>query len=307
MATTLRDNNVLSLANRLAPAQAEASENKARQQEVMMHLVRDLQSSLELKTILSLFFKQVRNLMPMDGINYTHNRLDVEFSTENQGRHRVNYNLDINDGDLGLLVFSRNKRFREEELTALENLMSALFYPLRNALTYLQAVKQATTDSLTGTGNRDALNSALQRELDLAVRDKIPLSVIMFDFDYFKQFNDRYGHQCGDHVLRQVVSEIRNIVRKTDMIFRYGGEEFLMVLHKTSLGGAQFVAEKIRQHVEQLDIDYQGQNLKVTISAGAAACKGKECNASLIDRADKALYAAKRNGRNQVCLDASLK
>ncbi len=301
MANRIQSASVFNLTNRLEPARAEHSTQKAKLNQLLIDLSRDLQASLEIEEILYLFLNRIRTLVPVDGINYSHEESDIQFSSAVTGKHKVSYQLNTEEGSLGLIAFTRHRRYRDNEILMLEDLMSSLMYPLRNSLKYHSALKAATTDPLTLCGNRQALDAALHREIDLALRDKTPLSIIMFDFDHFKKVNDDYGHQCGDDLLKQVAMDLLQMLRKTDLLFRYGGEEFLILLHKTDLEGAAQVAEKVRRGVSSSTISYKNQKISTTISSGVATLNSLDCVTSIIERADKALYAAKRKGRNQAC------
>lgn len=293
--------NILNLTSRLEPARVAFSEKQAKKREMLMGLTRDLQTSLEIDDILHLFLNRLRAMLPIDGIKYAQADTNIQFSSAIQGKHKVSYHLSSDLGDLGELIFTRHRAFQQRELDILENLMPCLLYPLRNSLKYHQAVTAATTDALTQCGNRQALDSALMREIDLAQRDQTPLSIILFDFDHFKQINDQFGHQGGDHVLKVACSQIKNSLRKTDLVFRYGGEEFLILLHKTDSQGALKIAEKIRQQIEQTAISFKEKEIPATISLGVSTLEEYDGISSVVERADKALYKAKRLGRNQVC------
>jgi diguanylate cyclase (GGDEF)-like protein len=156
----------------------------------------------------------------------------------------------------------------------------------------------STTDGLTALANRRHLDQVLSDEFARAGRTKAPLSVIMFDVDHFKKFNDTHGHDQGDRVLQAVARCFRECLRKYDTACRYGGEEFLAILPSTDLEGAVSVAERIRREVEEMVVD----DLKVTISLGVASCPDRLITAPemLVETADAALYRAKAAGRNRV-------
>ncbi|HEY5719240.1 MAG TPA: diguanylate cyclase, partial [Gammaproteobacteria bacterium] len=156
----------------------------------------------------------------------------------------------------------------------------------------------STTDGLTGLFNRRYLDETLAHELERSQRYQVPLSILMFDVDHFKRFNDDYGHDQGDRVLQAIAQAMQELLRKVDVPCRYGGEEFLAILPGTTLSGSIIVAERLRHTVEMLEVD----GLKVTISIGVAATPEIQAEGidGFIEAADQALYQAKRAGRNQV-------
>ncbi len=161
--------------------------------------------------------------------------------------------------------------------------------------------RRATTDALTGVGNRAAFDARLDLELERATRSNHAFALLMLDVDHFKDFNDTYGHQAGDRVLKAVARALETNVRKVDYVARYGGEEFSVVVPEVTVDGAAHVAERIRLAVEQCLVPWNGQSLSVTISVGAAiyARDFDSLNAAgLIGDADALLYEAKCAGRN---------
>lgn len=161
------------------------------------------------------------------------------------------------------------------------------------------------SDGLTGLSNRRHFDEYLELEWRRAMREQTQLSLLMIDVDYFKAYNDTFGHLAGDEALRKVAETIRgSCARPSDLPARYGGEEFVLVLPNTSPGGARLVAEKLRQSVEAMNIAHNmpQANARLTVSIGLATQTpsiGSHCR-SLISAADKGLYQAKNNGRNQV-------
>jgi len=163
----------------------------------------------------------------------------------------------------------------------------------------------ASQDGLTGTANRRSFDSALAAEWNRALRDQTSLALLLIDVDFFKAYNDGYGHQAGDECLRKVARAIAaQPYRPADTVARYGGEEFAVILPATGPGGALEVGERIRSAVQDLAVPHAGSAAwgGVTVSIGVAAAipSPDEAAASLVSRADQALYAAKRNGRNRV-------
>ena len=156
---------------------------------------------------------------------------------------------------------------------------------------------QASTDALTGIYNRIKFNKALLLELARAERYDGPLSLILFDIDHFKKVNDIYGHLAGDHVLQCLAGLVAANMRETDILARWGGEEFVVLAPGTALREAVQFAEKLRRRIEQGDF---ARPRHITASFGVAAFVAGDSSAMLINRADEALYLAKENGRNQV-------
>jgi len=164
------------------------------------------------------------------------------------------------------------------------------------------------SDGLTGLSNRRHFDEYLELEWRRAMRDQAQLSLLMIDVDFFKTYNDSFGHVEGDEALRKVAAAIREASsRPSDLPARYGGEEFALVLPNTSPGGARLVAEKLRMAVEALKIPHiaPAEGASLTISIGLSTMtpvQGTDCR-QLIMAADKGLYTAKNNGRNQVCIE----
>jgi diguanylate cyclase (GGDEF)-like protein len=157
-------------------------------------------------------------------------------------------------------------------------------------------------DPLLGIGNRRAMETALDRIVDLAMRYERSFSALLLDVDHFKAFNDLYGHGQGDRALVDVATTLRTHQRKSDASYRYGGEEFLVLLPETENEGAYCVAERLRVAVEQIGRPHrESERGVVTVSCGVATFRsGDESWRVLVDRADAALYRAKENGRNRV-------
>jgi diguanylate cyclase (GGDEF)-like protein/PAS domain S-box-containing protein len=160
----------------------------------------------------------------------------------------------------------------------------------------------STTDSITGLFNRRALNEMLKHELDRATRYESDLSLVLCDIDKFKRINDTFGHTAGDRALVAVAHVLRQTLRKSDILGRYGGDEFMIILPDTSLDGAKKLAEKVRQSVEELDMETpENKRIRFTLSMGVASrCAPDENIDTLVAFADTALYASKESGRNKV-------
>jgi diguanylate cyclase (GGDEF)-like protein len=270
--------------------------------QLRQQLTLQLQTSLEVDQILGLFFREVQRLVPLDALVYRHSSSEVQVELGNLATHCAGYRLNHAGEYLGELLLRRNQRFDEHELAQLESLLASLLFPLRNALLYRAALQSALRDPLTDTGNRIAMDQALQREVALAERTSQPLAVLMLDLDFFKNINDRFGHSVGDDVLKAVADQLSGQLRSIDRIFRYGGEEFLILLSSTEHDAAALVGERLRQAILALRCMAQGQAIDLSGSFGGACLQPDESVRSLLQRADEALYAAKREGRNRLIM-----
>jgi two-component system, cell cycle response regulator len=173
--------------------------------------------------------------------------------------------------------------------------------------------EMAETDGLTGVANRRRLDQMLDLEHERSRRYKRPLGLLIVDIDFFKKINDGYGHAIGDSVLKTVAQGVREMLRRSDVCGRYGGEEFVVIAPELTAEGAQVLAERVRQHVALMRIgagfgqDGQPREVRVSVSIGVAAFdNGADAPiAELMHRADAALYQAKGGGRNRVVLAAA--
>ena len=172
---------------------------------------------------------------------------------------------------------------------------------------YEQLQRMAGRDPLTGLLNRCQFEERLQQEFEDSRRTQRPFSIAILDIDNFKLVNDTYGHDTGDDVLRKVGLVLRSKTRKSDMQIRYGGEEFVLVLHGANLGGAVHVGKKICQGIGKLNFSTQVSTFSVTASVGVASSSAKQYShwKEILKDADRALYAAKASGKN--CVRAASK
>lgn len=153
-------------------------------------------------------------------------------------------------------------------------------------------------DTLTGAQNRRGMDIALVREVARSKRNRSRLSVAMVDIDHFKRVNDTYGHDAGDKMLAHLGTVIKSVLRETDVLVRYGGEEFLAILPESDIRGAEFVIDRLRLVVQKTPLIFESHKIEITLSGGVAQLKPDENGHALIIRADQALYAAKQAGRN---------
>jgi diguanylate cyclase (GGDEF)-like protein len=219
---------------------------------------------------------------------------------------------------LGTLILRTRrsiKSFTSDEIKLCRIIANAAYHPLKKAKLFenLTTEKEylknlAITDQLTALYNHDFFYNRLEDEFNRAVRYELPLSLLMIDLDNFKKINDTYGHRAGDRVLMEVAGILKKAVRKTDIVSRYGGEEFTVILPVTTTEGAKEEAERIRETL--CSHSYAGLiNTTISASIGVASypCAGALNSGDLVNLADNALYEAKNSGRNKVAVVGKLK
>lgn len=202
-------------------------------------------------------------------------------------------------GAFGILVTTLYPVFA----TLLSYGITAFYTQIINAMEKTNLFKQAITDGLTQLYNIRHFNLLLEKELkNISMLKGKNLSLVMFDVDNFKQINDTYGHQAGDMILKEFAGAMRSKCRHTDILARYGGEEFIIMLVGAGEKEASDVAEKIRTTVENKKFTFKTKLVNVTLSGGIAQYSNEKSKDELISKADKALYRAKQEGKNRICL-----
>lgn len=266
----------------------------------MARLTRRLNMTLSLEAQLTILAEEMATSVPFDALHYRHRvaRQDFVFSTGVGGPHKCEYRLSLEGNCYGTLTFHRRQKFTEEELAGLEMLISAAIFPVRNACQHIAIEQAALTDPLTGIGNKRALIEALDCTSALSTRHGAPWSLVLCDLDHFKQINDNHGHVVGDHILARVAETLESAVRDSDQVYRFGGEEFAVILPHTTEDAGKQVAERLREAVENIRVDGGETPLTVTISCGLARHLSDEQPDQWLARADEALYRAKKSGRN---------
>lgn len=205
-----------------------------------------------------------------------------------------------------IVAHSTIDKLTNDEINYISELTKQSSTTIERANVYSEILKNATMDALTGLNNRRQFEVRLKEEYSSANRQNTPLCAIMIDIDFFKKFNDTYGHAIGDTVLRTTANVIKEQLREYDIPSRYGGEEFCILLPQTNIDEAKIVAERLRTSVENKKIEIQTnkneqiKHISVTISVGLAQLNIKDMADDLYMKADRALYEAKEQGRNRV-------
>lgn len=212
-----------------------------------------------------------------------------------------------------IIAFTRKNSARHIRALFQEGVSDCLIKPIRHK-PLTEAVQKGLMlrstkiygikDPLTGLYNRFAFKEILRQEIDRAQRYDRHLSLLMIDIDHFKSINDQFGHIIGDQVLEEFADILKSAFRKTDIITRFGGEEFAIILPETTVGHATMLAERIRKSIADYNYSHLIGDKKITISIGISNyhTPGSKNDTTLIHSADKALFAAKKEGRNKVCI-----
>ena len=223
-----------------------------------------------------------------------------------QRHHSITYQLVLESAALGTLTLMRRERFSEAELLVMERALTCLCHHLKLALELQSYQRQALHDGLTGLLNRTSLDDRLAQELNKTQRHGGTLSLMLIDVDHFKDLNDRLGHLSGDHALKSLADIFRSETRESDLSFRYGGDEFAILLPATDLCAAQCTAERIGRKlraapIETFYLDDGNTPLRPELSIGVAEYLPGDTEADLLQRADTHLYHAKARGRGRTC------
>lgn len=276
--------------------------------DVLTRLTRRLATTLSLEKQLAILAEELHDIVPFGTLNYRHRigRQDFVYATGMGGPHRCEYRLTLEGISYGTLILQRRERFTDQELEGIEIILGAAICPIRNACQYATIEQASLTDSLTGVPNKRALDDALRQAGQLSERHGQPYSLILCDLDHFKAVNDIHGHVVGDHLLQVAACELERSVRTSDSVYRFGGEEFAILLPHADDQAARDVAERMREAIAAIRVDTGKKELQVTTSCGVATFLPKETPRAWLARADAALYQAKSQGRNCTRLFATI-
>lgn len=267
-------------------------------------LFQKLQTTLDVSELLSLFQETLSQFVAFDSMHYKNSNIGVSWDYQSLQKHQASYTLTLKEKSLGELKVSRSQAFAAQELNDIETALSFLMHPLNNSIQYSYALQNSLSDPLTDIGNRKALEKALHREIESAKRHQTPLAILMLDLDKFKVLNDELGHLEGDKALKLTANILKYCARECDMAFRYGGDEFILLMSKTGPQGAMLLAERLKEKLKHSLKDFQAklsENMpKLSASIGITHLNKVDDQKNFIQRADNALRQAKQSGRNNI-------
>ncbi len=262
----------------------------------LLDLVQRVQRSLDPCEVLVALHESLVTRPDYQGLEYRGPAL--AFAVGDAAFFTCEYTLQVDEEPLGCVQLHFDSAPEAGERARVEARVNASLPSLRNALAHERLRRQARQDAMTGLLNRNALEIMLPREIALAQRERLQLSVVLFDLDHFKYVNDSNGHQAGDRVLIDVARIAAQTLRESDLAFRFGGDEFLVVLPDTDADGAARAAQRLRDAVATDETICARLGRGVSLSAGVSTLAAGDDAERLLARADRALYGAKDAGRN---------
>ncbi len=261
-------------------------------------LVETLQTTLELNRLIEIFAAYALKRFKFSGLQFQSSLGVVEMAGSVNKSTPHSFDIEIENEHLGQLIYFSEYPFTPSVREALCRLHSVLAYPLRNALLYNRVLKLATKDALTGLNNRSDFNETLEQRLERCRRQHSNFSLMLLDLDNFKQVNDSQGHKVGDKVLTEFAAILQASIRGTDSVYRFGGDEFAIIVDDHHYLANKVIAKRVLNSVASNAV--MG-SLGVTTSIGFALATSRDSLDSLFERADRALYRAKNEGRNRYC------
>lgn len=268
-------------------------ETKVRETTALYEITKDITKTLQEDKIFTIFKDNIAKYIEVQDCRYFKNEEELS-----RYKDYMVLPLKIQDKPIGYLAATGIKREGKEKFFILA---SQFVSGIKRAVLYQKVSELTITDSLTQIFNRRHFLDRCSEELERSKKLECSFSFLIVDLDYFKKYNDHYGHLVGDVILREVTKAIKENIRQVDFMGRYGGEELAIVLTETDKGKAGFAAERIRQAIESKSIRAYDEDLKITVSIGLSTFPDDSQDIQgLIDRADEALYLAKEAGRNQV-------
>lgn len=268
----------------------------------LLNICKSLQSSLIVTEVIEIFYKIIADQLQLAGISFTNNDIDclVIFGTPIKTQYcKI---LSINNNNLGELKIFRQSSFDDQQINHINILTEYLLQPLLNAITYQKALSSSLTCPLTRLNNRAAFNNDIKRQIDYAKRHNENLALLVIDVDNFKKINDNFGHQQGDQVLIFITSKINQVLRQSDVAYRFGGEEFVILLQGSNIMGAEKLAARICKNIANSKYQVLDKTIDLSVSIGAAQYTQDDDFESLFEKADQALYSAKNSGKNTVVI-----
>lgn len=266
-------------------------------------LVEQLQTTLDLQQQLQMISMAAGKIVPLCGMSLQTGVGEFAAPGSIRGDFEYRSMLVLHEQCLGEVIYSSDQAISPLSQRRLSELESQWLFSLRNALVVTRLQQLALRDTLTGLGNRRYFDEAFARSLQLAERKNQQVALVLLDLDNFKQVNDNFGHHAGDDVLLAVADAMRTTLRASDTLFRFGGDEFAVLLCGEDAQSVELVAHRL---VKSISSHHQCEKFNVSASAGLACYRTADTDKTLFGRADAALYQAKLAGKNAVRKEETL-
>lgn len=266
-------------------------------------LLEKLQTTLDLERLLSIYADVLKNTLNLDGLTFASQEIVLAVFGSIEQQPEYSASLYIDGSYLGQLVYYKTAGFSAADQAKLARYHQQLVFPLRNALLFAKVKQQAIHDHMTGIGNRIVMEEDVQNALAKVARKDSSYTLILLDLDGFKAVNDKFGHLVGDKILKHFVQLVTKLLRGYDKMYRYGGDEFVILMQEVNPEAVQQVFKRIQEQILQDSFLTQHQ---VGCSAGAVKLSQQTSYHEALEQADQALYQAKSNGRGQLCFHAEV-
>ncbi len=262
-------------------------------------LLEQLQTTLDVQELLSIFAKEAEKLVDFSGLYFKSQGFSTCIKGSRTAKVERSFELKINDEFIGTLTYAVKKPISLSKYRILNQLHQHLLYPLRNALQYRMVSKLAMQDSLTGLGNRRYFDKQLTRAMHHANRHHTCVGLILGDLNKFKEINDNFGHQVGDQVLKHVANAMLASVRDSDSVFRFGGDEFAIIVENASDNSLDIIENRINTAISN---DALLAKYQLTCSLGGTFMNRADNELTLFERADQTLYRQKMNMKRNLTI-----
>lgn len=260
-------------------------------------LIEQLQVTLDPEKLLNAFAMEASKYCDFSGLYFKSNGLTAAARGCKKAKFERLFELTLNNELVGVLTYHINSPIHLDQVKILNELHKCLLYPLRNALQYQYALSLAMQDALTSLGNRRYFDQQLKRAMHHAKRQASPLGLLVCDLNKFKMINDNFGHQIGDEILVQFSNALKASVRDSDSLFRFGGDEFVILVENASQQSLNAIKQRVYLALES---NFLLNKYQVSCSLGYTFMNNADDERSLFDRADKALYHQKMSIINKL-------
>ena len=269
----------------------------------VFHLIHKFQNHLNIHELINVYIETVRSCLPFNGLRYRYPLLAANYTYGNCVNPICNYQLITEHDVWGDITIYRDTHLTKRELHQIELITSLLIHPLKMAIIQASSALSTIDGNIVGLSNPELVNQMITREGKLAIREQIPMSIVMFNVDRFRRIYDLTGHIYSDYVLYEIMQVMRNKLRDTDLLFRYFGDTFCLILKGVTARSATSISERVRNSIDQYKFKYPNKkSLHITLSAGITKLAKTDTLNSFVTRANKALSLAKQSGRNHSIL-----